>query len=51
MGDNFSPTRPKGISVTDWLIAPFTLWGFTLQNWMLIALAIALVGIILAWRR
>ena len=23
----------------------------TLQNWMLLALAIALVGIVLAWRR
>jgi hypothetical protein len=44
--------RSNGIfAVVDWLVTPFTLWGFTLQGWMLIALAIALVGIILAWRR
>jgi hypothetical protein len=37
--------------VIDWLVAPFTLWGFALQNWMLLAIAIALVGIVLARRR
>jgi membrane protein DedA with SNARE-associated domain len=36
-----------GFPVGNWLAAPFTLLGVTLQNWMLVALAIVLVWIVL----
>jgi hypothetical protein len=33
----------------DWLVMHFTLFGMPAQNWMLVALAIMLVGIIISW--
>jgi cbb3-type cytochrome oxidase subunit 3 len=33
-----------------WLVEHFTVFGVPAQNWMLIALALILIGIILAWR-
>jgi hypothetical protein len=35
----------------DWLVERFTLLGVTFQNWMIVALAIVLVGGLLAWWR
>jgi hypothetical protein len=33
----------------DWLLGYFTILGFLGQNWMLVALAIALIWIALLW--
>jgi hypothetical protein len=33
----------------DWLVRHFTIFGGTVQNWMLVALAIIAAGIILSW--
>jgi hypothetical protein len=33
----------------DWLTRHFTIFGGTVQNWMLVALAVIVVGIVLAW--
>jgi hypothetical protein len=38
-----------GTSMGDWLTRHFTIFGGTVQNWMLITLAIIAVGIILSW--
>jgi hypothetical protein len=35
----------------DWLAERFTLLGVTVQNWMVLALAIVLVGALIAWWR
>jgi len=37
--------------VSDWLVEHFTLLGVTFQNWMILALAIILVGALVAWWR
>ena len=34
-----------------WMVERFTLAGVTFQNWMIVALAIVLVGGLLAWWR
>jgi drug/metabolite transporter (DMT)-like permease len=34
-----------------WLTERFTLLGATFQNWMLVAVAIVLVGVLIAWWR
>jgi hypothetical protein len=34
-----------------WLTGRFTLFGATFQNWMLVAIAIVLVGVLIAWWR
>ena len=36
---------------SDWLAERFTLLGVTFQNWMILALAIILVGVLIAWWR
>jgi hypothetical protein len=33
----------------DWLVSHVTIFGIQTQNWMLIALAIIVVGIVFAW--
>jgi hypothetical protein len=33
----------------DWLVRHFTLFGIPAQNWMLMALAIVLVGVAFSW--
>jgi hypothetical protein len=33
----------------DWLVSQFTVFGIPAQNWMLMALAIVLAGIIISW--
>jgi hypothetical protein len=34
----------------DWLVKQFTIfWGASFQNWMVVAVAIILIAIILAW--
>jgi hypothetical protein len=33
----------------DWLAGQFTVFGVPGQNWMLVALAIILAGIVLSW--
>jgi hypothetical protein len=33
----------------DWLVRQFTFFGIPAQNWMLLALAIALVGVAFSW--
>ena len=35
----------------DWLAEQFTLFGATFQNWMVVAIAIILVGAFVAWWR
>jgi hypothetical protein len=37
--------------VGQWLIEEFSIWGVHFQNWMLVALGIALIGILWAWRK
>ena len=34
-----------------WMVERFTLAGVTFQNWMIVALAIILVGALIAWWR
>jgi hypothetical protein len=34
-----------------WLVAPFTIFGIELQPWMLVAVAIVLIGSLPMWRR
>jgi hypothetical protein len=38
-----------GTSMDDRLVRHFTIFGGTVQNWMLVTLAIIAVGIILSW--
>jgi hypothetical protein len=38
-------------SVGNWLVARFTLLGVIFQNWMMVALAIILVAVLIAWWR
>jgi hypothetical protein len=33
----------------EWLVKQFTLLGVTFQNWMALALAIILIGVLIAW--
>jgi hypothetical protein len=35
----------------NWLIERFTLLGVTFQNWVILALAVILVGALIAWWR
>jgi hypothetical protein len=37
--------------VGNWLTERFTLFGVTFQNWMMVALAIVLVAVLIAWWR
>jgi hypothetical protein len=37
--------------VGTWLAERFTLLSATFQNWMLVAVAIVLVGVLIAWWR
>jgi cell division protein FtsX len=32
-----------------WLVRSFTLFGMPVQHWMLITVAIILIGIVMAW--
>jgi hypothetical protein len=33
----------------NWLVGQVTIFGFQAQNWMMIALAIIVIGIVFAW--
>jgi hypothetical protein len=35
--------------VGNWLTEPFTLFGVTFENWMLIALAVVVVLVVFTW--
>lgn len=37
--------------MSNWLVERFTLLGATFQNWMIMALAIVLVVLLIAWWR
>jgi cell division protein FtsX len=37
--------------VGNWVVARFTLFGLTFQNWMTVALVIVLIGVLIAWWR
>jgi hypothetical protein len=34
----------------EWLVRDFVIFGVTIQNWMPVALAMAVVAIIISWR-
>jgi hypothetical protein len=38
-----------GASMVDWLVRDFTIFGVLGQNWMLIEIAIILIGSVLSW--
>jgi hypothetical protein len=40
-----------GHGMGNWLIERFTLLGVTFQNWVILALAVILVGALIAWWR
>jgi hypothetical protein len=46
----FFITFREGARVGNWLVARFTLFGVTFQNWMTVALVIVLIGMLIAWR-
>ena len=46
-----SATFAVGHGMGNWLIERFTLLGVTFQNWVILALAVILVGALIAWWR
>jgi hypothetical protein len=39
-----------GPPMGDWLVRDFVIFGVTVQNWMPVALAMAVVAVIISWR-
>jgi cell division protein FtsX len=37
--------------VGNWLVERFTLFGVTFQSWLMVARAIILIGLLIAWWR
>jgi hypothetical protein len=49
--NNFFIAFREAARVGDWLVARFTLFGVTIQNWMTVALAVILIAVLIAWGR